>query len=138
MSAKVAYYAGMDIGSAFTKAALVSRGEMVAQEILPSGGNYRETARMALDAALSRAGVRFEDLAGMVVTGIGAESAPFSARQVSDISCQSKGCLRRFPSARTVIDIGGQFTRAARLTPGGKIADFLMSEKCAAGSGRFL
>jgi len=138
MSAITKYYAGVDIGSAFTKAALVSRREIAAFEILSSGGNYKETARRALDAVLSRAGLRFEDLAGMVVTGVGVESAPFPARQVSDISCQSKGCLCHFPSARTVIDIGGQFTKAARLTPGGKIADFLMSEKCAAGSGRFL
>jgi len=138
MSDSIAYYAGLDIGSAFTKAALVDRGRMIAFEIFASGGNYKETARQALEAALSDAGINFGKLSGIVVTGVGADSAPFPAQQISDISCQAKGCRRLYPSARTVIDIGGQFTRAARLSPQGKIADFLISEKCAAGSGRFL
>ena len=80
----------------------------------------------------------FDKLSGIVVTGIGAESAPFQARQFSDISCQAAGCRSLFPSARIVIDIGGQFTRAVKLTPQGRVANFLMSEKCATGSGRFL
>ena len=73
-----------------------------------------------------------------MVTGLGSESLPFTARQISDISCQAMGCHCLFPSARTVIDIGGQFTKVVRITPQGRIADFLMSEKCATGSGRFL
>ena len=84
------------------------------------------------------AGISMEQLSGLVVTGLGAESAPFAARQISDISCQAKGCHCLFPTARTIIDIGGQFTKAAKITPQGRIADFLMSEKCATGSGRFL
>jgi (R)-2-hydroxyacyl-CoA dehydratese activating ATPase len=138
MSDLTKYYAGLDIGSAFTKAALVDRGQMIASEILASGGNYKETAGRALEAVLSDAGIDFGKLSGIVVTGVGGDSTPFPAQQVSDISCQAKGCRRLYPSARTVIDIGGQFTRAARLSPQGKIADFLISEKCAAGSGRFL
>jgi hypothetical protein len=73
-----------------------------------------------------------------VVTGLGNESPPFPARLISDISCQAMGCHRLFPQARTVIDIGVQFTKVVKITPQGKIADFLMSEKCATGSGRFL
>jgi predicted CoA-substrate-specific enzyme activase len=138
MSGHKKYYAGVDIGSAFTKAALVSQKEVAACEILPSGGNYKETARRALDAALLAVGISFNDLAGIVVTGVGAESTPFDAYQVSDISCQATGCRSIFPSARTVIDIGGQFTKTVRLAPDGRMTDFLMSEKCAAGSGRFL
>ncbi len=138
MSGSAKYYAGVDIGSAFTKAALVTGGQMAASEILASGGNYKETAARVLESTLSAVGVSFGEIAGIVVTGLGADSAPFNAVQVSDISCQAKGCRRLFPSARTIIDIGGQFTKAARLSPEGKIADFLISEKCAAGSGRFL
>jgi (R)-2-hydroxyacyl-CoA dehydratese activating ATPase len=132
------YYAGVDIGSAFIKAVLVSHKQIMVSRIAVSGGNYKETARRVLDEALSKAGVSLEELSGIVVTGIGAESAPFPARQVSDVSCQAVGCRSFFPSARIVIDIGGQFTKAAKLTPKGRIANFLMSEKCATGSGRFL
>jgi (R)-2-hydroxyacyl-CoA dehydratese activating ATPase len=130
--------AGVDIGSAFIKAILISRGNIVGSAIRASGGAYKETAGSVLEEALAKAGGSFAKLSGIVVTGVGAESAPFPARQVSDISCQAMGCRYLFPSARTVIDIGGQFTKAARLTPTAKVADFQISEKCAAGSGRFL
>ncbi len=138
MSDNQKYYAGVDIGSAFIKAVLACHKQIMASKIVGSGGNYKETARRVLDEVLSKAGVSREKLSGIVVTGIGAESAPFRARQVSDISCQAVGCRSLFSSARIVIDIGGQFTKAAKLTPKGRIANFLMSEKCATGSGRFL
>jgi (R)-2-hydroxyacyl-CoA dehydratese activating ATPase len=138
MSAARACFAGVDIGSTFIKAVLVSRQEILAYEMRPSGGRYRETAQGVLEAALARAGLNREQLAGIVVTGVGAESAPFSARTVSDISCQARGCRFHFPAAHTVIDIGGQFTKAAKLNQEGRVVDFLISEKCAAGSGRFL
>jgi predicted CoA-substrate-specific enzyme activase len=138
MSSSQEYYAGVDIGSSFIKAVLVSRKQIRASEIFSSGGNYKETARRVLEEVLSKARISIEKLSGIVVTGIGAESAPFQARQFSDISCQATGCHSLFPSARIVIDIGGQFTKAAKLTPKGRVSNFLMSEKCAAGSGRFL
>jgi predicted CoA-substrate-specific enzyme activase len=138
MSRARAWFAGVDIGSVFIKAVLVSRQEIMGSEMRPSGGRYQETAGGALETALARAGLNRERLAGIVVTGLGAESAPFPARSISDISCQARGCRFHFPSARTVIDIGGQFTKAAKLNPEGRVADFLISEKCAAGSGRFL
>lgn len=138
MSGERTCFAGVDIGSAFIKAVLINRQIIVASAMRPSGGNFKETAGGVLEAALSRAGLTRERLAGIGITGVGAESAPFPARSVSDISCQARGCRFLFPTARTVIDIGGQFTKAFRLTPQGRVADFLISEKCAAGSGRFL
>jgi predicted CoA-substrate-specific enzyme activase len=132
------YYAGLDIGSVSIKAALIRDRNLIAWSLMPSGGNYKDGARKVMDDALSQAGISMDRLSGLVVTGLGAESAPFAARQVSDISCQAKGCHCLFPTARTIIDIGGQFTKAAKITPQGRIADFLMSEKCATGSGRFL
>ena len=132
------YYAGLDMGSVSIKAALISDGRMIASSLLPSGGNYKDGAKKVIDDVLSQAGITTAQISGMVITGLGAESAPFAGRQVSDISCQAKGCHCLFPAARTIIDIGGQFTKAARITPQGRIADFLMSEKCATGSGRFL
>jgi (R)-2-hydroxyacyl-CoA dehydratese activating ATPase len=138
MSEPIPYYAGVDIGSVSIKAALVSRCRLIAYALIASGGHYREVAQKVLDSVLAQAGLRAERLSGIVVTGLGSDSAPFPARQISDISCQVKGCRCLFPSARTVIDIGGQFTKVAAISPQGKIADFLLSEKCATGSGRFL
>jgi len=138
MSDDQEYYAGLDIGSAFIKAVLIHQKKIVAYEMFSSGGRYKEIARRVLDQVLTKGHVSLDKLSGIVVTGIGAESAPFQARQFSDISCQAAGCRSLFPSARIVIDIGGQFTRAIKLTAQGRVANFLMSEKCATGSGRFL
>ncbi len=140
MNDVIRYFAGVDIGSVSIAAVVIrsSEQEVVASGMIPSGGNYRDAARTVLNGVLSKAGIGVADLAGIVATGLGAESAPFPARQVSDISCQAMGCHRLFPQARTVIDIGGQFTKAMRITSEGRVADFLMSEKCATGSGRFL
>jgi predicted CoA-substrate-specific enzyme activase len=138
MNDTLKYFAGVDIGSVSIKAVLIRSHQIIASEITTSSGNYKDTAQKVLDSVLSKAGVDADRLSGIVVTGLGAESAPFEARQVSDISCQAMGCHCLFPSTRTVIDIGGQFTKAAKITPHGRVADFLMSEKCATGSGRFL
>ncbi len=132
------YYAGLDIGSAFIKAVLINRKQVVAYGMLSSGGRYEETARRVLDRVLTKGRVGLDNLSAIVVTGVGADSAPFEARQFSDISCQAAGCRSLFPSARIVVDMGGQFTRAVKLTPQGRVANFLMSEKCATGSARFL
>jgi predicted CoA-substrate-specific enzyme activase len=138
MSNSPDYFAGVDMGSAFTKAVLFGGQKILGFALRPSGGRYRETADTVLAETLARSGLTREELTGIGVTGLGAESAPFPARSFSDISCQARGCRFHFPLARTVIDIGGQFTKAARLTPQGRVADFLISEKCATGSGRFL
>lgn len=132
------YYAGLDMGSASIKAVIINNGAMAASGLIPSGGNYKTAAKDIMEAVVAKAAIAMEDLSGMVITGLGAQSAPFDGPHVSDISCQARGSHSLFPSARTVIDIGGQFTKAARITPRGSIADFLMSEKCATGSGRFL
>lgn len=138
MSADIRYYAGLDMGSVSIKAAIVKNGRAVALVLIPSKGSYKEAAKKALKAALADAAIALEALSGVVVTGLGARSTPFDARQVSEIACHAKGCHVLFPTARTIIDIGGQFTRAAKITDKGRIADFLISEKCATGSGRFL
>ena len=132
------FYAGLDIGSVSIKAAIMQDGRITASSLIPSGGHYKKGAASVMDDTLSRAGITFDHLSGLVVTGLGADSSPYPARQVSDISCHARGCRFTFPSAKTVIDIGGQFTRAAKMTPEGRITDFLMSEKCATGSGRFI
>jgi predicted CoA-substrate-specific enzyme activase len=132
------FYAGVDMGSVNIKAVIVNDQRIVSSCILASGGNYTGVAKDALNRVLSQVGITYFQLAGIVVTGMGSERAPFVASRFSDITCQAIGCHCLFPSARTVIDIGGQFTKATRISARGHVRDFLTSEKCATGSGRFL
>lgn len=132
------YVSGVDIGSAFSKALILAETRVVSYHILPSGGNYKETAAKVVSKALEKAGLSLRDINYTVATGYGASSVSLSDEVISDISCQGRGISNLFPSARTVVDIGGQFSRVSRLDEEGRVTDFLLSEKCAAGSGRFL
>lgn len=138
MNEDLKYYAGVDVGSVSIKAVLVRGRRQIASEWVVSGGRYSDATQKVLDSVLAQAGLEKDGLSGMVMTGLGSESVLFPADRISDISCQAKGCHCLFPSVRTVIDIGGQFTKVVRISSQGKVADFLMSEKCATGSGRFL
>lgn len=131
------YAAGVDIGSAFSKVAVVS-GELVAYHIIPSGGNYKLTAAETIKEALAKAKLSAKDIAYTVATGYGASSVPSANEIITEISCQANGISYLFPSVRTVIDIGGQFSRVFKVDDRGKAVAFVLSEKCAAGSGRFL
>jgi len=132
------YFAGIDIGSAFSKAVIVAGTELVSYHIIPSGGNYKLAADEVAGRALSEAKLSFNDIAYVVATGYGAANVAFSNQVATDIACQSRGVYNLFPSARTVIDIGGQFSRVFKVGEGGRATAFVLSEKCAGGSGRFL
>ena len=132
------YVAGVDIGAAFSKAAVLNGGEIVSYHIMPSGGNYKLTAEEVIKKALAKAELSRGDAGYIVATGYGAANASFANEVDRDLSCQGRGVAHLFPSARTVIDIGGQFSRVFRLDERGRVTSFLQSEKCAAGSGRFL
>ena len=132
------YVAGIDIGSAFSKAVVMAKSKIISYHVMPSGGNYKLTAEQVAGKALTKANLSFEDIDYTVATGYGAANVSFSNQVATDISCQARGIFYLFPSARTVIDIGGQFTRVFKLDGRGRATAFLLSEKCAAGSGRFL
>lgn len=132
------YAIGIDIGSAFSKAVVISGGGIVSHHIMPSGGNYKSTAEAVVREALKKAKVSSNDIDYTIATGYGASNAGSADDIVTDLSCQGRGVAYLFPKARTVIDIGGQFTRVFRVNDKGKVTAFLQSEKCAAGSGRFL
>jgi predicted CoA-substrate-specific enzyme activase len=132
------YTMGIDIGSAFSKAVIMAGREVVSHHIMPSGGNYRLTAEKVVKKALKQAKVSADDIGYAVATGYGAANAVSANETASDLSCQGRGIFHLFPAVRTVIDIGGQFTRAFRVNERGRVTGFLQSEKCAAGSGRFL
>ncbi len=132
------YIAGIDIGSAFSKAVVMAKSEIISYHVMPSGGNYKLAAEEVVGKALTKANLSFEDIDYTVATGYGASNVSFSNQVVTDISCQGRGIFYLFPSARTVIDIGGQFTKVFKVDERGRVTAFLLSEKCAAGSGRFL
>lgn len=132
------YVAGVDIGSVFSKAAIVGGGRRVSYHIMPSGGNYKLAADETMKTVLSQARLSSRDIAYTVATGYGASNVFGASEIVTEISCQARGVYYLFPSARTVIDIGGQFTRVFKMDSRGKPTAFVFSEKCAAGSGRFL
>jgi predicted CoA-substrate-specific enzyme activase len=91
-----------------------------------------------IEDGLKKAGLNFETLSSVITTGIGAASVLFPNQQITEIACAAKGINYLFPTARTAIEVGGRSSWIIRLTEKGKAADFTTSEKCAAGSGRFL
>ncbi len=129
---------GVDIGSSFSKAVILSGGTVLSWAIIPSAGSYRAVADEVMKQALAGAGVTADDIAAVSATGYGAASVNLANQSSSDLSCQGRGIAYYFPSARTVIDIGSQFTRAFRLDGTGHVTAFVLSEKCAGGSGRLL
>lgn len=130
------YFAGVDIGSTMTKVVIVGAGKEFSW-IGPTGPEHRKHANQVMEKALDRAGIALSDLTYIVATGYGRINVPFADRQVTEITCHAKGLASLLPSARTVVDIGGQDSKGIRLE-GGKVVDFVMNDKCAAGTGRFL
>ncbi|MEK7374247.1 MAG: acyl-CoA dehydratase activase [Thermodesulfobacteriota bacterium] len=130
------YFAGIDIGSTMTKIVIMD-DEINAQVIGPTGAEHRHLANKVMEEALSKAGIAFDELTYVVATGYGRINVPFADKQITEITCHAKGVSSIFPSARTVIDIGGQDAKGIKIA-GGKVVNFVMNDKCAAGTGRFL
>ncbi len=133
------YAAGVDVGSTQTKAvALNEQEEIVGRALLDTGANVMAAAEKAFLQALADANVCEEEIGYVVGTGYGRYQVTFGNAQVTEISCHGRGAVHMFPGTRTVLDMGGQDTKAIRIGPNGEIEDFCMNDKCAAGTGRFL
>lgn len=130
-------FAGIDIGSTMTKAVIFD-GEIIASLIGPTGPEHRRLAHRVMQKALQQAGIAFESLTYIISTGYGRINVPFADKQITEISCHAKGVVHLFPYARTVIDIGGQDSKAITMDATGRPTNFIMNDKCAAGSGRFI
>ncbi len=130
------YFAGVDIGSTMTKVAIMGEG-LVASVIGPTGPEHRRLAHKVMEEALAKARLSFPDLSYIVATGYGRINVPFADKQVTEITCHAKGLHSLLPTAKTVVDIGGQDSKGIKLK-NGKVASFVMNDKCAAGTGRFL
>jgi predicted CoA-substrate-specific enzyme activase len=130
------YFAGVDIGSTMTKVVIIADA-VVARVVGASGPEHRRLANRVMESALANAGLGFSDIAYVVATGYGRINVPFADQQITEISCHARGVASLVPTARTVIDIGGQDCKGIKLKDG-RAVDFVMNDKCAAGTGRFL
>jgi len=130
------YFAGVDIGSTMTKVVIMNNA-VLASVIGPTGPEHRKLANRVMEEALKKAGLPFEDITYIVATGYGRINVPFADKQITEISCHARGVAYLLPKARTVVDIGGQDSKGIKLKDG-RAVDFVMNDKCAAGTGRFL
>jgi predicted CoA-substrate-specific enzyme activase len=105
---------------------------------VPTGPKAVESARKAFELALKDAGLKEDDIKRVVATGYGRVSIPFAEKTVTEITCHGKGAFFMDSTVRTVIDIGGQDSKVIRLDDEGNVIDFVMNDKCSAGTGRFL
>jgi predicted CoA-substrate-specific enzyme activase len=135
----MAYAAGVDVGSTQTKAVIIDEDRrIVGRSLTETGSNVMRAAENAFQQARAAGDVREEEVEYVVGTGYGRYKVTFGNTQVTEISCHGRGAVQMFPATRTVVDMGGQDTKAIRVSPTGEIVDFCMNDKCAAGTGRFL
>jgi (R)-2-hydroxyacyl-CoA dehydratese activating ATPase len=131
--------AGVDVGSTYTKAAILDPDDrLLGRGMVPTGFRLEAAARAALDQALEAAGLAAGDIAYTATTGYGRNQIAFRDVQATDLTAQSWGTRWFFPGTRTVLDIGGQTMKAMRLDGDGKVRSFRLNDKCAAGTGAFL
>ena len=133
------YAAGIDVGSTQSKAVILdSSRAIVARTLIDTGANVKRAGQRTLENILETSGVARDDVRFVVGTGYGRYKIEAGDDQVTEISCHARGAQMLFPSTRTVIDMGGQDTKAIKIGSEGEVLDFSMNDKCAAGTGRFL
>jgi (R)-2-hydroxyacyl-CoA dehydratese activating ATPase len=131
-------FAGVDVGSMSAEAVLMDGKGILADSIIVVKSNPVQSATIVMENVLMQTGAKLEDIAYCVGTGYGRERIPFAQHIVSEISCHGKGAVWTNPRIRTIIDIGGQDCKVIRVDKEGRLQDFVMNDKCAAGTGRFL
>ena len=132
-------FLGIDIGSLAAKGVLLDAdGQVAAWTVIPSGHDHPRAAEEVTRLVLEAAGVGPGALLGAVGTGYGRASIARAGRKVTEITCHARGAHALDPACRTVIDIGGQDSKVIRLDARGRVLDFAMNDRCAAGTGRFL
>jgi predicted CoA-substrate-specific enzyme activase len=135
----MAYAAGVDVGSTQTKAVIINEDrEIVSRALIDTGANVVLAAENAFNQAVNGRQLGDREIEYVVGTGYGRYRVTFGNAQVTEISCHGRGAVHMFPGTRTVVDMGGQDTKAIRVNAKGEIVDFCMNDKCAAGTGRFL
>lgn len=131
-------FAGIDIGSNTTKAALLKNDVVIATQVLPSGYQHSEIAEKIYSDILDQTGYRADQVERVISTGYGRNSVPFAQKALTEIICHAAGAHFIHPGLRGIIDVGGQDSKAISLDEKGSIVNFAMNDKCAAGTGRFI
>ena len=129
---------GIDVGSITTKAAIARDGVVIADKVIPTGYNARHAGEKVLKKILEESQLERASVDTIVATGYGRNSVSFADKTVTEITCHAAGSFYLDPAVRSVIDIGGQDSKAIAVSPTGSPLDFAMNDKCAAGTGRFL
>lgn len=132
------YTMGIDIGSASSKVVILKDGEEILAEVVIPVGTGTTGPQRALEEAFNKAGISRQDITRTVATGYGRMMFDGADEQISEITCHAKGVHFLLPNTRTIIDIGGQDAKVIKLDAKGIVSNFVMNEKCAAGTGRFL
>ncbi len=130
--------AGIDVGGKNVHTVIMSDGNIVAKAEGPTGIKKAEAAERFYNEALKQAGLKREDVERVVATGSGGKRATFADGYIADAAADARGVIRLVPSARTIIDVGGEEGRAIKISAEGKVLDFAVNEKCAAGTGTFV
>ena len=131
--------AGVDLGSLTANVVIFqdgAEGKILTYNIIPAGADTAATADKAMEEALKGIGLTLQDMEYIVATGYGRVVVPFAQRNITEISCHARGANWFFPTVRTVLDMGGQDCKAIRCDSRGKVTNFAMNDKCAAGAGR--
>ena len=132
------YFAGIDLGSTMTKVVIIGEDEQVCASVIKhTGAEHRRLANKVMEEALEQTGLSIDEISYIIATGYGRINVPFADRQITELTCHAKGVASFFPDVRLAIDIGGQDAKGLKVRDG-RLVDFAMSDKCAAGTGRFL
>ncbi|UCH94846.1 MAG: 2-hydroxyglutaryl-CoA dehydratase [Candidatus Aminicenantes bacterium] len=130
---------GIDIGSTSSELVIMNENkEIIYQEMVLTGGNVKQTGEILLQRSLEAAGLDSDQVLSIISTGYGRKNLDFASTDKTEISCYARGAFFINPNARTIIDIGGQDSKVISLDDTGKIRNFTMNDKCAAGTGKFL
>ncbi len=122
-----------------TKVAIIDEaGKTVTRVESHTGAEHRRLANKVMEQALEQAKLPFEEISYIVATGYGRINVPFADKQITELTCHARGVASIFPSARTALDIGGQDAKGLKIGGDGRLEDFVMNDRCAAGTGRFL
>ncbi|MBT3754688.1 MAG: 2-hydroxyglutaryl-CoA dehydratase [Candidatus Cloacimonetes bacterium] len=129
---------GIDLGSRMSKFVVLDNDNIVYSNVTDTGVNPKKVAEKLLNDALKNTSFSKKDIIAIYSTGYGRNIVPFSDKRISEISCHAKGSNFFFPDAKTIIDIGGQDSKIILVDGNGHVKDFVMNDKCAAGTGKFL
>jgi (R)-2-hydroxyacyl-CoA dehydratese activating ATPase len=132
------WFMGIDIGSAYSKGVIIKDSALAAYHVIPSGANYQAAAETIRQELFKQASLNQGEVIDAVATGTGAANVSFTSHRASEIVCTARGINNVFPQVKTAIEVAAQSSKVIKIDEQGMVTNFTVSEKCAAGSGRFI